>query len=51
MPKPFTNGWLIERPACGITQNYRSDDRVSKVANLKTGKPVLIEPTATKEEK
>lgn len=47
-PQPVEKGRQIERPASGVTQDGSGYDRVGEVyRNPKTGKLVLIEPTAT----
>jgi len=47
-PQPVEKGRQIERPASGVTQNGSGYDRVGEVyRDPKTGKLVLIEPTAT----
>jgi hypothetical protein len=47
-PQPVEKGRQIERPASGVTQDGSGYDRVGEVyRDPKTGKLVLIEPTAT----
>ena len=47
-PKPVEKGRQIEQPASGVTQDGSGYDRVGEVyRDPKTGKLVLIEPTAT----
>ena len=47
-PQPVEKGRQIERPASGVTQDGSGSDRVGEVyRDPKTGKLVLIEPTAT----
>jgi hypothetical protein len=47
-PQPVERGRQIERPASGVTQDGSGYDRVGEVyRDPKTGKLVLIEPTAT----
>jgi len=47
-PQPVEKGRQIERPVSGVTQDGSGYDRVGEVyRDPKTGKLVLIEPTAT----
>ncbi|MGH8855925.1 MAG: DUF2149 domain-containing protein [Telluria sp.] len=50
-PKPVEKGQEIQRPAAGTTHSGSGYDRVGEVfRDPKTGKLVLIEPTAKRQE-